>query len=121
MPTTEERLTSLETAMTQAQAEINLRAKSTEVTLIETNRDAKAAAVDTRLTSDEARLTKLEQAMAVINTQIGKAYRKNSSSELAEDIVFSASTIGPVIKSSDTKKWRIGVSIAGALSTTLVT
>lgn len=120
MPTTEERLTALETAMADAQTKILLRATSLAVSEIEQSRDNVQDETDARILSVEERLAKLERSLAVINQSVGASYKKNQDEELAEDVVFTNSTRAPVLKDTNGASWRVKVSTGGSLSTEVV-
>ena len=121
MPTTEERLTALETAVADAQVEILKRAKTSEVNSIEAARDGIKSTHDTEHTSYEDRLAKLERMVAIIlKTQLD-LYKKDANEQLPEDIVWAVhTTTGPVLKSPNGTKYRIVVANGGALSTSVV-
>lgn len=120
MPTIEERVAALETAMTEAQIQILLRAKSTEVVAIDSGRETAQLSQDTNLDALALRVSKLEQALTVLNTRINDSYRKNSNDALAENIVWATSSLGPVIKSADNTDFRIVVGNDGVLDTVAI-
>lgn len=119
MPTTEERLTTLETAVADAQAEIIKRPTTDTVAALEAARDETADAQATTNTDVADRLSKLERGIAIVNQLFGSVYKKNADDLLAEDIEFSANK-GPVIKSPNGTQYRIVVSNGGALTATAI-
>ena len=116
MPTTEERLTALETAVTDVQSAVILRPTVDQVSAIESARDATTDTQVTTNTTVADRLAKLERSVAILNGLFGTAYKKNGDDELVEDIAFVAEK-GPVLKSPDTTQFRIIVGDNGTLDT----
>jgi hypothetical protein len=119
MPTTDERLTALETAVVDLQSAVIVRPTVDQVSAIEAARDATTDGQADTNTDTATRLGKLERSVSILNGLFGSAYKKNGDDELVEDIAFVVAK-GPVLKSPDTTQFRIIVDNTGVLDTVAI-
>lgn len=115
MPTLEERVTILETTLSDVQAQVILCATSNEVAAFEAARSTALESQQDATAALAVRVGKLERALATFQLLLARIPRKNEDGYIPDDLPF-AEGVGPVLLDEDGGEWRLSVDTDGELT-----